>query len=239
MAALKFPLNILETAAFLLAGVLLTFLAFAEGCHGTRTAPIAAIVTPPPVTQIAPPATAEHRRVESLEAEADRLRGELDSAEARIKTARAAEREARLSGVRMLVTWLTAICTLVGILSVGAFVFLRVKTLLVVTAACAAMVVAAQASNVLLDHPLIASAGLSLIVAGVVAAIWWKQIHTQRGLAAAVQIAEALKPEPTVESAVDRMERRVMQSKIIDSAGAGALHAIETVRAKINQLTGT
>lgn len=193
----------------------------------------------PPVLQSSPTASPvrdvaiERSRVESADAEVARLTGELRTAKDLADVARTNEREARLAGVRTLVTWLTAICVLVGILSVGASLFLRMPTMLLLTAACGAMVIAAQASNLLLDHPVAAGIGLAAIVGGVVAALWLKQHHTERGLIGAIQVAESLKPDAGTESEVDRLERRLMQTKLVQSAGAGAFAAIESARTKL------
>ncbi len=122
---------------------------------------------------------------------------------------------------------------LVGILSVGAFIFLRMKSLLVLTAACAAMIATAQATTVLLNHPIAAGCAVLALVVGVVGVVFWKQRNTECGLLASVQVVEALKPDPTTEDRVDREERRQMQARIVDGAGKAARSAIERARKKI------
>ncbi len=192
------------------------------------------IIKPPAAATIAPVTTVEHARVESAESEVNRLKGELETAEAKVKTARAAEIEARLAGVRMLITWLTAICVLVGILSVGAFVFLRITSLLVLTAACGAMVAAAQLSSRLLDHPAVAGVSVLVIVAGVVGVIFWKQRHTERGLVAAVSFGEAMtSAETDADAAAVKAKHALSQSL------AGVRGLIDHTIQQIKQPTGT
>ncbi len=186
-----------ELTVIMIVGLLIA-LFFLYGCGPKVILP--QTVKPPSITEVlGDHSTAEHVQVESAEQKVERLEGDLQEAKTKLEHARQNESEARLAGVRTLITWLTAICVLVGILSVGAFVFLRIKSLLLVTAACGAMVVAARATSSLLDHPIITGISLAAIIGSVVAAIWWKQSHTALGLTAAVQFGEdaikAITPE--------------------------------------------
>jgi hypothetical protein len=202
------------------------------GCFWNRPKPPIAIAPREPV-EVAPTTTTEHGKVEDAQAEVDRLRGELKEAESKVEHAKESEREARLAGVRMLVTWATAIFALVGILSIGAFVFVQMKSLLLLAGACAAMIAAAQATNLLLDHPLIAGTSVGVVVLAAVGIILWKQRHTESGLKASVLVAEALKPDIETESKEDAEERRRMQTKVVADVGNHAMSAIEAMRKKV------
>ncbi len=224
-----------EILAFIVAMALFGLLYLATGCAWLR-APVVKlpdVVKPPTAETLAPSTTGERTRVESAESEVSRLKGELKSAEDKVETARAHESEARLAGVRTLVTWLTAICVLVGILSVGAFVFLRIKSLLLVTAACAAMVITAQASTVLLNHPLMTASALATIIGGVVAAIWAKQSITNRGLLAAVSFGQdAIKAITPEAIELTKIKHAALQ----DASGIRSL--IQSVRATMSPKKG-
>jgi hypothetical protein len=212
----------------LLVGVLCAWL---TSCSTPRLPPLPAITAP--ATTSATDPSAEHAKVESAEEKVDRLTGDLEKAKSELDHAREAEREARLASVRMLVLWATGLFTLVGILSVGLAIWLHMKSLFMLSAACAGMIAAAQATNVLLDHPYLAGGIIGAIVLGALGLVLWKQRITESGLRASVMVTEALKPAANDESDDERKRRREMQTKIVQSVGTRAHQAIEAMRTKV------
>lgn len=152
-----------------------------QGCGRSTPA-----IVPTTKIEVAPDTKKETTEAEQAHDDVAELKGKLKAAQERADLADAREREARLAGIRTMITWLTAICVVVGILSVGAFVFWRMKSLILLTGACGAMVVAAQSTNILLDHPYIAGACLLLVVLLALLVVWLKERKNMRGLVSAV-----------------------------------------------------
>lgn len=179
--------------------IIVTMMFVLTGCSGRKA--IAAVVEPARKTEVAPATPEANEKVEDAETRVNKLRGDLKTALADLDTAREEKREAKLAGIRALITWVTAICVLVGIVSVGAFIYWRMKSLLLVTAACGGMVIAGQASNILLDHPYIAGGGLLGIVGLVLLAFWLKERKNLKGLVQSVRFGHDMTNCDSDESA--------------------------------------
>jgi len=210
------------------------------GCGGGGPA----VKTPPvekPPTEIATqPTTAEKRETKAAQADVDRLKGELAAAESKLLASQKAEREARLNGVRMLLTWLTAVLALAAVVAVVAAVWMRITSLYYLAGACLAGVVTAQSFAFVLDHIVVASCivlGIGLVAVGLVL---WKHRSvektlkkTEKAVVGAIQVAEYLKPFPADETEAEAEERKREQEKILKDAGPGVLDIIKSNLAKL------
>lgn len=168
-----------------LALALIIFLA-CTSCGGTRQPPIEQAPAFAPVPSVKPELSADATPLQRAQARVDQLDRERGAAIAERDTARAAEQQARLEGLRRIGWWVAGIAILGVFASVALAIVLPIGRKLAISAgiACAAVMVLALGFDRAL--PYLPAIGLLLIVGGAVWGIWqliiWKR--TAREIAA-------------------------------------------------------
>ncbi len=166
--------------------------------------------------------------IEKADDEVNRLKGELREAEAKADTERRHANEARVNGLKTLLTWLTAALILVAVISaVAAFWLGMLKTLGTLSAACLGGVIVAQTTSILLNHLMLAACilgGLALLAA---LFVLWKHRQTWAGLLAAVEVVEASKPATETPSA-KAARQNTRADTILRTGGKAAFAGIES-----------
>ncbi len=161
--------------------------------------------------------------IEKADWKVSQLEGQLAAARSEADLERQHANEARINGLKTLITWLSAALLLIAVVAaVAAFWLGMLKTLGTLSLACIGGIVVAQTTSILLNHLVIAACvvgGVALVAA---ALILWKHRQTWLGLLASVEIVEENKPDKTTELPSEKLRRRTRTANTINSVGGKA-----------------